>query len=166
MLGINVTRHHQQVTVTFADKTIVRQEGDVTSTTFPNGSTCSNWPPASADYEMTARWLGFDDLGAYNFEHEVTHILAPLVMFGERGYVSWMAAQGRKMSLAAAKAEERLVWMVQAGAAGRIEPPPGCEEAVQVLVWVREQVKHLGAMAVVRRIMREHRGFLAAFANS
>ena len=53
---------------------------------------------------------------SYCFEHEVAHLLVPLLLFGERGYVSWMSANQRRMSLAAAKAEERLIYYIQVAA--------------------------------------------------
>jgi hypothetical protein len=114
-----LANHHGVAVVYLADGTQVKRAGDLTETYHPVGDcSCSSWPPADrGDYARIAAELGFGaDLGAYNFEHELCHVLVPRALFGERGYVSWMAASGRKMSLAAAKAEERLIYYVQQAA--------------------------------------------------
>lgn len=93
----------------------IERHADHILTTFPDGASTANWPPDDPDgsFRHVAESCGISDLLAYLHEHEVAHLLVPLRLFGETGYVSWMAAHGRKMSLAAARAEERLIYWVQ-----------------------------------------------------
>jgi hypothetical protein len=148
-----LANHHGVAVVYLADGTQVKRAGDLAVTVYSGGEECSNWPPADGgDYARIAAELGFGtDLGAYNFEHELCHVLVPRVLFGERGYVSWMAANGRKMSLAAAKAEERLIYYVQQHAfyitdstARAYTPDPQIGNAARILLAVR---RHLAKSA-------------------
>ena len=141
---------HGVAVLYLGDGTTVQRAGDLTSTTYVGGEHCSNWPPADGGgYAQIAAELGFGtDLGAYNFEHELCHVLVPRVLFGERGYVSWMAAQGRRMSLAAAKAEERLIYYVQRMVVSLERDDgymwngdPQIEQAARILLAVRRHLK-------------------------
>ena len=73
----------------------------------------------------------------------------------------WLGCQrtARAMSVAAAKAEERLIWYVQASVAGLIAPPPGLDDALEALT---EFWQYQKAVDVGRRIMRERHAVLAA----
>lgn len=122
------------------DGTVVERRKDVTTTTLPDGLQCSNWVVPVEQAEVAAH-LGFDDQAQYVWEHEVCHVMVPLVIFGERGYVARMSAMQRTMFAAAARAEERLIWYVQAAVAGRIDAPPGLSDAVDALRVVQADVR-------------------------
>lgn len=84
------------------------------TTRFPDGTECSNWPLwNSPEYLDIVKQCGFTDPLRYCHEHELLHSMLPEMLFNERGYVVWMAAHQRTMNVAAAKAEERLIWYVQ-----------------------------------------------------
>lgn len=98
-----------------SDGTTVTCHRDRVETVFPDGSSTSNWPPGDQAFADVAQACGFGpgQLMDYVWEHELCHTLVPQVLFGTHGYVATMSAQGRRMSLAAARAEERLVWYAQ-----------------------------------------------------
>lgn len=99
----------------------VEHRADHILTTFDDGATSANWPhPDDPSYVAVARQCGFDDLMAYTFFHELSHALVPELFFDRPSYVVWMAAHHRSASLAAAKAEERLIYYCQTAAVGRI----------------------------------------------
>jgi hypothetical protein len=90
-------------------------------TVFPDGAVSANYPPSDdGQFYAIALMCGFTDPMRYCLAHEVTHALVPEVMFDRESYVVGMAARGRKCSIAAAKAEERLCWYVQRAACGAI----------------------------------------------
>jgi hypothetical protein len=100
--------------------TIDVRDGAIWST-FPDGSTSTNWPhPDDASYVQVARECGFTDIMRYCLAHEVCHAAVPEMLFDRPSYVVSMAAQNRKQNLAAAMAEERLVWLLQRAATGAI----------------------------------------------
>lgn len=90
--------------------------GDYTTIIFNDGTETSNWPlPNDPFYVEIAASCGFDKdhLMDYCFEHEFFHIFIPLNFFIEESYVATRTARRIKMSISAAKAEERLVYYFQ-----------------------------------------------------
>lgn len=87
---------------------------DFVLTTFDNGATSANWPyPDDPFYVAVARECEFDDLMAYTWEHELLHSMMPEMLFDRPGYTVWMAAHRKSANLAAAMAEERLIYLIQ-----------------------------------------------------
>lgn len=103
-------------------------------TTLPDGSTSANWPhPNDAGYIDIVKQCGFgpDQLLDYVFEHEILHSLMPLRFFGRIGYTVRMAAHERKVDIAGASAEERLIYQIQRCAADPVgygSPDPQVRE--------------------------------------
>lgn len=105
-------------------------DGVYVSTEFDDGKCCGNWPhPDDPSYTKVAEDCGFGpgQLLQYCFMHEVGHLLVPHRLFDARGYVSRMSAEERRMNLAAAKAEERLIYYCQVAAGKMVDgtPVPG-----------------------------------------
>lgn len=91
-------------------------------TTFPDGTVSANYPPSDdGQFHALGLMCGFTDPLRYVLAHEVTHSLVAEVMFDRPSYVVHMAAQGRKCSIAAAKAEERLCWYAARAACGQMQ---------------------------------------------
>lgn len=83
-------------------------------TTFDDGATSANWPHLDdPSYVAVAQQCGFDDLMAYTWEHELIHSMMPEMLFDRPGYTVWMAAHQKSANLAAAMAEERLIYLIQ-----------------------------------------------------
>lgn len=116
------------------------REGDVTVTRMRlDHAIDRSEKPDDPDQRKYAQWTGCgDDLGRYNWEHEVIHSFLAEKMWGRESYVVSRQARGIKMAVVAALFEERWVYhfhcyLSNVGPALEPEWPAWRDELVEIL---------------------------------
>jgi hypothetical protein len=91
-------------------------------TTFSDGSTSANWPPADEAFLRIVRECGFDNPLSYIRDHDLTHAFLAEKMFDAPSPVLWSAAHGGCLGTTESLFEERFVYHWQRYAKGIISP--------------------------------------------